>query len=239
MKKLSFRVVEQLSAYLDGQLSQAERARLEARLRADPELAAALDDLRRTRSLLHRSPQRRAPRNFTLTPKMAGLKPPLPPLVPALSWASAVAVLLFFLTLGSSLLGGLSFGAASPRLSAAPAAQADNSQPRYGLGGGAPAATQAPAMAAPATEAPATEAPVLETALATATPEISGLQAPEAATQPVNPPPESPPAPKAQPRPIHAWPFVWLGLGVLLIAAALLIRRANQRAFLRKNSPNH
>jgi len=135
MKKLSFRVVEQLSAYLDGQLSQAERARLEARLRADPELAAALDDLRRTRSLLHRSPQRRAPRNFTLTPKMAGLKPPLPPLVPALSWASAVAVLLFFLTLGSSLLGGLSFGAASPRLSAAPAAQADSTQPSAAASG--------------------------------------------------------------------------------------------------------
>jgi hypothetical protein len=163
----------------------------------------------------------------------------VPRLVPALSWASVVAMLLFVLTLGTSLVGGLSFGAASPKLSAAPAAQADNAQPRYGLGGGAPAVTQAPAMAAPATEAPATEAPVLETALATATPEISGLQAPEAATQPVNAQPSSPPVPKNQPKPIHIWPFVWLGLGLLLIAAALLVRWANKRAFLRKNSPSH
>ncbi len=38
---------DRLSAYLDNQLSPAEKAGLEARLEHEPELKAALDDLRR------------------------------------------------------------------------------------------------------------------------------------------------------------------------------------------------
>ena len=93
MNSPSFRDMEIISAYLDGQLSPSERARLEKRLQAEAGLAAALQELRQTRAILHRTPQRRAPRSFTLALKMAGIRPPVPRLVPAFGWASAVAML--------------------------------------------------------------------------------------------------------------------------------------------------
>ena len=122
----SSRDLEQLSAYLDGQLSRSDLSRLEARIHADPEFAGALEELRQTRTLLQRAPQRRAPRNFTLTPRMAGIRPPVPRLVPVLSWASAVAMLFFIFTLGAALVGQLSFGAASK---SAPAPMASGAGP--------------------------------------------------------------------------------------------------------------
>ena len=135
----SFRDVEQLSAYLDGQLSQAEMSRLEIRIKSEPAIAAVLADLREARTILRRTPKRRLPRNFTLTPKMAGIKPPVPRAVPVFGWASAAAMLLFVFTLGSNLLGRISFGAAAPMLSAAPMTSEG-----YGVGGGPPS-TQPPA----------------------------------------------------------------------------------------------
>jgi predicted anti-sigma-YlaC factor YlaD len=150
MKIPTFRDVELLSAYLDGQLSQADAVRLEARLKADPDLRAVMDDLSQSRTLLRKLPQRRAPRNFTLTPKMAGVKAPLPRAVPALRWATSFAAFLLFLSMAANAL--------APSLSSRPMA--------YGMGGGGDASDQAPMMmAAPATEAPAaTEAPLMEAA---------------------------------------------------------------------------
>lgn len=224
MKTPSFRDVEQLSAYLDGQLSQAEKTRLEMRLQSDPALAPVLDELRQVRALLRRTPQRRTPRNFTLTPKMAGIRPPLPRAVPALSWASAVATLLFIFTLGTNLVGQLSFGAAAPRMAAEPAGigggQADNTQPEYGVGGG-PAATQPP---------------VNMTVLATPTAGAFTSMVSEATPPGVTRLVETPSAQKAQHEPVNVWPFAWLGLAVLLIGAAFLIRWLNQQAFKKKLS---
>lgn len=152
------RDLELLSAYLDGQLTPSDSARLETRLKSDPELDSVLDDLRAARTLLRKLPKRRAPRNFTLTRKMVGLNPPLPRAYPAFRFATVVATLLFFFTFGVNAL--------APQL-AQPLA--------FGVGGGAPeepelfsaqapAATEAPAPAfaeAAPTEAPAaTEAPV-------------------------------------------------------------------------------
>jgi len=65
---------EALSSYLDNQLTPKERARLETHLKQDAELRQALEDLRRTRALLRSQPRLRAPRNFTLTPAMAGVR---------------------------------------------------------------------------------------------------------------------------------------------------------------------
>ena len=192
------RDLEQLSAYLDGQLPQSDRSRLELQIRSNPALAGALEDLRQTRALLRRTPRRRAPRNFTLTPKMAGIRPPVPRLVPMLSWASAVAAVFFIFTLGAGLVGQLSFGAAATS-AAAP----------YGSGAGpfaaaapAPAtaapATMAPVLAAPApmlpaTSAPATQAPAFAApvTLTTATPAPATLvPAPNLPlARPSNPPP--------------------------------------------------
>ena len=47
-----FHDIEQLSAYLDGQLGPSDSARLESRLQSDPQLASAYDDLRATRGIL-------------------------------------------------------------------------------------------------------------------------------------------------------------------------------------------
>lgn len=147
------RDIELLSSYLDGQLkSEAERARLEARLSSDPELRAVLSDLRSTRGLLRQLPMRKAPRNFTLTPKMVGKNPPLPRTYPAFRFVTALASLLLFFTVGLNFL--------APQLASQP--------PAFGMGGGgapevfsaqAPAATEAAAGDAFATEAPAVEAP--------------------------------------------------------------------------------
>jgi hypothetical protein len=65
---------ETLSAYLDGNLNPGERAHLESRLEGEPVLRAELTSLGRTRDLLRSAPHYRAPRNFTLTPEMAGIR---------------------------------------------------------------------------------------------------------------------------------------------------------------------
>jgi hypothetical protein len=103
----SFRDVEKLSAYLDGQLKPSEVARLEARLKTDPELASVLKDLRETRGVLRQLPQRRAPRNFTLTPKMVGLKPPMPRTYPVFRFATVLATLLLFFTFATNFMAPL------------------------------------------------------------------------------------------------------------------------------------
>jgi len=54
----------QLSAYLDGELGQADAKRLEKALEADEELAAELEALRRLREMLRTLPRERAPSDF-------------------------------------------------------------------------------------------------------------------------------------------------------------------------------
>jgi len=144
--------IEQLSEYLDGRLKPSDSARLETRIHSDPALASALDALRESRNILRRMPKRRAPRNFTLTRKMVGLKPPLPRSYPVFKFATAFAAFLFFISFFATR--SMPLGAAAP----APAS--------YGIGGGGGAdvpATEESLMMesvlAP-TEAPATEAPV-------------------------------------------------------------------------------
>ena len=72
-RKISNREWEALSAFLDDQLSSREYARLKSRLDDDEDLRIALEELRETRSLLKSQPIYRAPRNFTLSPEMAGM----------------------------------------------------------------------------------------------------------------------------------------------------------------------
>ncbi len=152
------RDVELLSSYLDGQLKPSDSARLERRLSSDPNLRSVLDDLRAARGLLRQLPMRRAPRNFTLTPQMVGKKPPLPRAYPAFRFVTALATLLFFVTMGVNFL--------APQM-AQPQPQA------FGKGGGgaggAPEINSAQASSA-ATEAPATQAPALQAPAATQPP---------------------------------------------------------------------
>src|SRR5918996_4930099 len=147
------RDIELLSSYLDGQLKPSDSARLEARLSADPALRAVLEDLRAARGLLRQLPMRKAPRNFTLTPKMVGKNPPLPRSYPAFKFVTALASLMLFFTLGLNFV--------VPQMTQTPA---------FGFGGGgapeeafsveqAPAVPEAAATEAPAAEAPAEEPP--------------------------------------------------------------------------------
>ena len=168
------RDIELLSSYLDGQLSSADSARLEARLRTDPEMRSVLQDLRGARSLLRQLPMRKAPRNFTLTPKMVGKNPPLPRSYPVFKFSATLATILLFFTMGLNILG--------PQLAAQPAV--------FGMGGGggpditleSAAATELPAAAAEmATEAPAaTESPAEEPSILMAPPSTATAAAEDA-----------------------------------------------------------
>ncbi|HJS20618.1 MAG TPA: hypothetical protein VJ785_17865 [Anaerolineales bacterium] len=147
------RDIELLSSYLDGQLSAVDSARLEARLRTEPDLRSVLQDLRGARSLLRQLPMRKAPRSFRLTPQMVGKDPPLPRSYPVFKFATTLATVLLFFTFGLNFLG--------PQLASQP--------PAFGMGGGAPdtfsaesaqLATEPLLAEMPATEAPAaTEEP--------------------------------------------------------------------------------
>lgn len=142
----SFRDVEQLSAYLDGQLDAGEAARLESRLEADPQLASVFEALRQSRAVLRHLPQRRAPRNFTLTPKMVGQKPPLPRAYPFFRFSTALAAALLLFTFAVNTIGTIPLGAMAP----APYGMGGNAAEEPALAMEAPAATEAP----PQSEAP-------------------------------------------------------------------------------------
>src|SRR6266508_5521840 len=141
---MNFRDVELLSAYLDGKLNPSEANRLEARLTSDPDLREIMNGFRESRYLLRKLPARKAPRNFTLTRKMVGLKPPLPRTYSTFRFATVLATVLLLCTFAVN-------GFAHLASTAAPLGMG---------GGGAPeiyeAPTEAPALEAPAaTEAPA------------------------------------------------------------------------------------
>lgn len=192
----NFHDIENLSAYLDGQLNTSDAAQVEARLKTDPELASAMNDLRAARGILRKLPARKAPRNFTLTRKMVGLKPPMPGSYPLFRFATVFAAILFMCSFtANTVTPFFSFGFGG---AAAPAA------PSMGMGGGGcdepceaaaaesameePAATEEAFMQAaePVTEEPA---PMAESApVATETARIAETPAtkegePEAAAQ--------------------------------------------------------
>ena len=107
---------EQLSAYIDGELSAAERAELERHIPRCPECQEALGELRRVHDLLAALPMPKAPRSFAL---------PLDTRLPArpaqsspqqiatrrsraglIQWAGAIAATIgLFLLLGSVVTG--------------------------------------------------------------------------------------------------------------------------------------
>jgi hypothetical protein len=244
----SFRDVEKLSAYLDGQLKPSERARLESRLQSDPELASVLKDLRQSRNILRQLPQRRAPRNFTLTPKMVGQKPPLPRSYPVFRFATVLATLLLFFTFATNFV--------APHLTR-PAAPVAYGMGGYGGGGGgepelpseaapeaaapalqAPAATEAPAEApapAPTLAAPKTN----DNARAEATPqasEKSGIQqAPPNETLAQQAAPVQTPQAKPAKPPINAtWQIVLAGIAIISGLTAFILRYSATRKWRAK-----
>jgi hypothetical protein len=110
--------IEQLSAYLDGELTSRQRMALEARLRTQAALRAELEQLQKTRSMLRSLPRLRAPHNFTLSPQTARVSTQtrLPALFGAVSALSSA--LLIFLVIAGLLVG----------IPGQPASQAEDSQ---------------------------------------------------------------------------------------------------------------
>ncbi len=123
---LTLRDQELLSAYLDGQLTDAERKSVEQNLDTRGEWRLTLDELDQTRRVLRRAPRYRAPRSFALTPEMAkqARRSFLTNLI-GLRVSAAMATLALVVALvmqGSPLLANQG---ASPMLNAAPAMQED------------------------------------------------------------------------------------------------------------------
>lgn len=166
---------ELLSAWLDGQLSRAERDAVEAAIAADPAARAQATDLRATVALLRGLPQPAPRRTFILTPEQgAAIRPArvtwITRLFPAVSAASAVAaVLCIALVAGDLATGGFSTkrqGTTAPsaitsgtatfaRVTVAAAAAATTAPvvagtAASGVSGAGAIATRAPAANAPA-----------------------------------------------------------------------------------------
>src|SRR5512135_1837049 len=108
-----------LSAYLDGQLSASERARLEAQLAADADLRAELSALRCTVGLLRQLPAAPMPRNFLLPVSPQAQQRPVARsrLAFAAPWltaaAAAVATMLAVVLAGQILLSGMALAPAA------------------------------------------------------------------------------------------------------------------------------
>ena len=103
--RVTDRDLEILSNYLDGQLDNRDRARLETRLQKDPDLREAHEQLNRTRLVLRSLPKMRAPRNYTLSPRTVPARTALPRSYPVLRLVTALAsFLLIFTLLGDYLV---------------------------------------------------------------------------------------------------------------------------------------
>jgi hypothetical protein len=98
-------VEESLSAYLDGELTPAEKSRVEQHLQECRACAQNLATLRQTVSLLKELPAKRAPRSFAVKPVTIRARRAAPPAwgYGLLKGATALAALLLVLLVGGDL----------------------------------------------------------------------------------------------------------------------------------------
>lgn len=108
-KILTLQDFELISAYLDSACSPKELATIEARLRSDAEFAQAMAEFKRAKLMLKSIPQKRAPRNFTLSTAQVPQQFKRSAWVPALNFvALAASLFLVVIFVGTKFL---SFGA--------------------------------------------------------------------------------------------------------------------------------
>jgi anti-sigma factor RsiW len=156
------------SAYLDGRVTDAERAVVERHLEVCVDCAQHLTTLRATVAAVREMPKVHAPRSFALPRSMAKQSQIVPWLYPFLRAATAVAAFLFALTVAGDLFLRSALTASTP-VALAPTSVVMQSE---ALRSAQPAT--APAVAsAPQTSAPLATQPKLEMAVPdTATPSI-------------------------------------------------------------------
>jgi hypothetical protein len=187
---------QQLSAYLDGQLSTTEKERLETRLRSQTSLRSGLEEISQTRTLLRSVPRRKVPHNFVLTRAMVAEQARRRSAwFPVLSFTSLVSLVSLVVI---SLLSQFRFGAlpAAPAvpvaMQAARSDQAGSAQPTSepmiiqwgsgGMGGGGGDGGVNPPLANGMGGGPAQEPPANSLMKGQATPE-AGIEAAPAATE--------------------------------------------------------
>jgi hypothetical protein len=103
LNKLRRRDLEQLSAYIDGELSENDARQVEERVAHDTAYSIALQELKNTHNLVSELPTVRPPRNFTLTAEMAGIKRGLN-LFPVFRFATVIATAAFAVLVGADAL---------------------------------------------------------------------------------------------------------------------------------------
>jgi hypothetical protein len=96
--------LEQLSAYLDGQLNETEKKQIETRLAQEPDLREAYEGLRKTKLLFSRIRRVRAPRSFALTPEMVKARKPKRSFTVSLRWATSLAAILLVVVFGAEVI---------------------------------------------------------------------------------------------------------------------------------------
>jgi len=109
--QLSNRDLERLSAYLDGALSEKEASGLEARLREDPALQQAFQDLKETARMVASLSEVPLQRSFALTPEMVGIRE-RPRVYPVMRLATALATFAFFVVVGVDAITSFSLDGA-------------------------------------------------------------------------------------------------------------------------------
>ena len=204
MTKLSEHQLEQLSAYLDGELPAHERIAVEQQLQDNPALTAELREMQTMLAMLRDVPAVQPPRTFTLDPAQYGRQPRAG--FGLMRWASLLGALALMLTVGLTLSrqGGIAFqtqvnsDGGDVSVMRAEATQGPAMEDTMAAGS-APDATTAPAaaggseatVAAPEATSDFAAAPTLAAALA-APPESAGM-ATEAAMGDEQPAQEAPP----------------------------------------------
>ena len=98
----------QVSAYIDEALSPKEKRAFEAHLASSATLQKELLEYKHLKVTLRSLPQKKAPRNFTLSPDRVTVRKAAPRLAPAFSFASAGVAILLMLAFGGEYLLGRS-----------------------------------------------------------------------------------------------------------------------------------
>jgi hypothetical protein len=117
---LSPKILEALSAFLDGELTVSEQANVKKLIQTDPEIRREYLELLTIKRVLQAMPVKHASRRLTLSPEMVGKKNvPFPRLIPVFGLASMVSLLLAIFSLFSINFQATNY-ASAPAMEPAP-----------------------------------------------------------------------------------------------------------------------